>query len=782
MRGRGMEKKRKSRQQKKYQNQDRFALREAEKYENPIPSREFILEFLAERNRPATLRQLQTELELTDSNEKEALKRRLGAMARDGQLIQNRRGAYGLLDKMDLIRGRVIGHKDGYGFVIPDDDSGDLFINARQMRMVFHEDKVLVRVSGIDHRGRREGSIVEVIEHNTHEIVGRLLTESGSFFVQPTNTRISQDILIPANETHGAKPGQMVVIDITTQPSSITRPVGRVKEIMGDHMAPGMEIDVAIRNHELPHEWPEEVLREASRFSENVPPDAISNRLDLRDLPFVTIDGEDAKDFDDAVYCKARTGGWTLYVAIADVSHYVRPGSALDKEALNRGNSVYFPGQVIPMLPEVLSNGLCSLNPNVDRLALVCEMSISSTGKITQYDFHEAVFRSKARLTYNQVYAMVMQNDVALQKEFADVFPHLQSLFALYFLLQKTRKKRGSIDFDLPETKIIFGKDRKIERIVAMERNDAHRLIEECMLCANISAARYLLKHDCPGLFRVHEGPSPEKLMDLRKFLNEHGLKLPGKEQPTPRDYAKLLETVADRPDAHVIQTVLLRSLSQAVYDPENKGHFGLAFDAYTHFTSPIRRYPDLLVHRTIRRILQKKFEPGEIDPIYEKYGEHCSMTERRADEATREAVNWLKCEYMLDKVGEEFLGVISSVTNFGIFVELKEIYIEGLIHISLLPNDYYHFDPLRHEIYGERSGVRYRLGEPLTVKVVRVDLDEAKIDFMLAGDVPLNTKNKNSNKKNKKNNKNKNNKIATQNSSQTHSKNRKRSKKKSRK
>ncbi len=741
-----MEKKRKPKQ-KHYQQQDRFASREAEKYENPIPSREFILEFLAEYDRPLTLRQLQNELELKESQEKEALKRRMTAMARDGQVIQNRRGAYGLLDKMDLVAGRVIGHKDGYGFVIPDDDSGDLFINARQMRMVFHEDRVLARVASMDHRGRREGAIVEVIEHNTHEIVGRLLTESGSLFVQPTNTRISQDILIPSDATKGAKPGQMVVIDITTQPSGITRPVGRVKEIMGDHMAPGMEIDVAIRNHELPHEWPEEVLREASHFSENVSADAIQNRLDLRHLPFVTIDGEDAKDFDDAVYCQSRTDGWTLYVAIADVSYYVRPDSALDKEALNRGNSVYFPGRVIPMLPEVLSNGLCSLNPNVDRLALVCEMSINATGKITHYDFHEAVFRSRARLTYNQV-AKVMQNDLALQNQLAAIFPHLQSLFALYFLLQKTRKKRGSIDFDLPETKIIFGEDRKIERIVALERNDAHRLIEECMLCANISAARYLLKHDCPGLFRVHEGPSPEKLMDLRKFLNEHGLKLPGKEQPTPRDYAKLLETVADRPDAHVIQTVLLRSLSQAVYDPENKGHFGLAFEAYTHFTSPIRRYPDLLVHRTIRRILQQKFVPGEIDPIYEKYGEHCSMTERRADEATREAVNWLKCEYMLDKVGEEFLGVISSVTSFGIFVELKEIYIEGLIHISLLPNDYYHFDPLRHEIYGERSGVRYRLGEPIKVKVVRVDLDEAKIDFMLADELlPKAEKNQKQNK-----------------------------------
>ncbi|EKD54265.1 MAG: hypothetical protein ACD_60C00100G0002 [uncultured bacterium] len=715
--------------------QDRYAKREAEKYEHPIPSREFILEFLTERDRPATFRQLLTELGLGQSHEKEALRRRLNAMARDGQLIQNRRGAFGVISKMDLIAGRVSGHKDGYGFVIPDDGSDDLFVNARQMRLVFHDDRVLARISNIDHRGRREGAIIEVIERNTHELVGRLMITSGAAFLQPTNLRISQEILIPPDGTAGATSGQMVVAEIISQPTLQTKAIGRVKEIIGDHMAPGMEIDVAIRNHELPHEWPKEVLEEAAYFSSNVPDDAIQGRLDLRDLPFVTIDGEDAKDFDDAVYCKAKPkGGFSLYVAIADVSHYVRPNSALDKEALNRGNSVYFPGRVIPMLPEILSNGLCSLNPNVNRLALVCEMTINATGKITDYQFHEAVFCSAARLTYNQVYDMVVKKDKALQTKFSALMPHLNELFTLYHILHKARQKRGSIDFDLPETKIIFGENRKIERIVAEERNDAHRLIEECMLCANISTAHFLLKHECPGLYRVHEGPSPEKLLDLRKFLNAHGLTLPGKEEPTPSDYAKLLESVTKRPDAHVIQTVLLRSLSQAIYSPENKGHFGLAFDAYTHFTSPIRRYPDLLVHRAIRRILRKKYVPGEVEPIFEKYAEHCSMTERRADDATREAVDWLKCEFMLDKVGEEFPGVISSVTSFGLFVELAEIYVEGLIHISLLPNDYYHFDPIKHEISGERSGTHFRLGEGIKIKVVRVDLDQRQMDFMLAG------------------------------------------------
>ena len=735
---------------KKTRKKDKYAAREAEKYEHPIPSREFILEFLTERDRPVTFRQLLTELKLDKPHEKEALRRRLNAMVRDGQLIQNRRGALGVISKMDLIVGRVIGHKDGYGFVVPDDGSDDLFMNARQMRMVFHNDKVLVNVASIDHRGRREGAIVEVIEHNTREMVGRLMIESGAAFLQPTNPRISQEILIPSDALHGAQSGQMVVVTITTQPDAQTRAVGAVKEIMGDHMAPGMEIDVAIRNHELPHEWPKEVLHEAAHFAPEVSHDAIQGRPDLRDLPFVTIDGEDAKDFDDAVYCEKKPGGWTLYVAIADVSHYVRSNSALDKEAFNRGNSVYFPGRVIPMLPEALSNGLCSLNPKVDRLALVCEIAISRAGKITGYQFHEAVFRSYARLTYNQVYAMAIQGDNTLQTAFASLLPHIQELFALYYVLHKARRKRGSIDFDLPETKIIFGPGRKIERIIAMARNDAHRLIEECMLCANICAARFLLKHECPGLYRVHEGPSPEKLLDLRKFLNEHGLKLPGGEIPAPGDYAKLLDSITKRPDAHVIQTVLLRSLSQAMYSPENKGHFGLAFDAYAHFTSPIRRYPDLLVHRAIRRVLRKQPMPGEIEPIFVKYGEHCSMTERRADDATREAIDWLKCEFMLDKVGEEFPGVISSVTSFGLFVELAEIYVEGLIHISVLPNDYYHFDPIKHQIYGERSGMHFRLGDVIKVKVVRVDLDQRQMDFMLADSLQTNKQTK-SKKKNKK-------------------------------
>lgn len=716
---------------KKKFKEDQFAAREAQKYANPIVSREFILETLEEHGRPITLKKLLKELQITDAEQEEALRRRLQAMVRDGQLLQNRRHAYGLIEKMELIKGYVIGHKDGFGFLVPEAGGDDLFLNARQMRAVFPDDEVLVRVGGMDYRGRREAIIVEVLERKTHQLVGRLVEDEGVAYLEPSNQRIAQTILIADAAKNKALHGQIVIVEIIEQPTAHKRAVGKVIEVLGDHMAPGMEIDIAIRNHELPHEWPEAALKQAKQFQPVVPESAFQNRLDLRHLAFVTIDGEDAKDFDDAVYCeKVSRGGWELYVAIADVSHYVLPNTPLDKEAFNRGNSVYFPGQVIPMLPEVLSNELCSLKPQVNRLTMICKMTITHSGKIANYQFFEGVICSFARLTYNQVYNMVEKGEVI--PEYQNLLPYLKELFAIYHVLHTARLKRGAIDFDLPEPKIIFGEGRKIERIIALERNDAHRMIEECMLAANICTARFLIKSHCAGLFRTHEGPSLAKLTDLRKFLQELGLTLPGGEKPTPGDYATLLKKVAGRPDAHLIQTVLLRSLSQAIYSKENNGHFGLAYDAYTHFTSPIRRYPDLIVHRAIRKILQNKVVPDEDDPLLDKYGEHCSMTERRADDATREAIDWLKCEYMQDKVGDVFMGVITSVTGFGLFVELSEIYVEGLVHISMLRNDYYQFDPVKHALLGEHSGKRYRLGDVVKVKVARVDLDQRQIDFVI--------------------------------------------------
>lgn len=712
---------------------DPHAEREASKYENPIPSREFILDHLSEIGRPATYEQLLDDFNLHSEDELEALRRRLIAMVRDGQLLRNRKGAYGPLAEMEVIAGRVIGHKDGFGFLVPDEGGEDLFLGPRQMRMVFHGDRALARVASIDSRGRREGTIIQVLEHNTQQIVGRFFEESGATFVQSANQRITQDILIDPTATKGAEHGQIVVVGLTTQPGKHARPVGEVLEILGDHMAPGMEINVAIRNHSLPFVWPDEVLEEAQRYAPFVGEEDLVGRQDFRKLPFVTIDGEDAKDFDDAVYCEARKqGGWKLYVAIADVSHYVRPGTRLDKEAFERGNSVYFPGRVIPMLPEVLSNNLCSLNPKVDRLVMVCEMTIQATGRISSYKFHEGVIFSHARLTYTQVHAMMEKNDKRMCERFAPIVDQLKTLYDLFHVLHDARNKRGAIDFDLPETKIVFGKDRKIEKIVPYERFLSHRVIEECMLSANICAARFLEKNKQPGLYRVHEGPTEEKLKDLRKFLNELSLGMPGHRDPVPGDYAHILRVIQDRPDAHLIQTVLLRSMSQAIYSPDNKGHFGLAYDAYSHFTSPIRRYPDLMVHRAIRHLLQHKKPQADASPFH-RAGEHCSMTERRADDATREVSDWLKCEFMLDKVGQEFEGVVSGVTSFGIFVELKDIYVEGLVHISALPGDYYQFDAVKHALIGGRTGRRFQMGDALKILVARVDLDQAKMDFVLA-------------------------------------------------
>jgi ribonuclease R len=713
---------------------DPYADREAEKYEKPIPSREVIMDLLAQDDGPMSFARIAGALSLEDETDLEALRRRLRAMERDGQVIKNRRDSYGLVQKMSLISGRVTGHADGYGFLIPDDGSEDLFLSAKQMRALLHGDRALARVAGIDRRGRREGAIVEVLERANNLVVGRFILEHGVGIVVPDNKRITQDILISAENRGAATDGQIVVAEIIEQPSSRAQPIGKIVEVLGDHMAPGMEIDIAIRAHELPLEWPPEVTKEIAGLKREVLEEHKLNRVDLRNLSLVTIDGEDARDFDDAVYCERQGKGWRLLVAIADVSHYVATTTALDQEARNRGNSVYFPGRVIPMLPEILSNGLCSLNPKVDRLCMVCDMEISASGVVQRYEFVEAVMCSAARLTYTEVASIVVDKDMELRRANEHLLPHLENLYELYKVFRARRDKRGAIDFDTTETRIMFGRDRKIERIVPVVRNDAHRLIEEFMIAANVCTAEFLLANEIPGLYRVHSGPSEEKLANLRDFLAELGLSLGGGEAPEPKDYAKLLASLSERPDLHLIQTVMLRSLSQAVYSPENIGHFGLAYEAYTHFTSPIRRYPDLLVHRALRHLIRKqpvnKFVYGVSDML--AFGEHCSMTERRADDATRDATDWLKCEYMMERVGEEYDGIITSVTSFGAFILLNDIYVEGLAHITAFPMDYYHYDPARHRLVGERNHRSYRLSDKVRIKVVRVDLDRRRVDFEL--------------------------------------------------
>ena len=734
---------------------DPFAEREASRYDKPIASRELILSYLQEEGIPLQRASIAEHFGIEDEDGLEALRRRLIAMARDGQILQDRRGAYGLADRMGLVRGRVSGHRDGFGFVIPEDGSDDYYLPQNQMTAVFDGDLVLTREAQRSARGKREAVIVEVLEHRTHEVVGRLYLESGVAFVVPDNPRINQDIRIPEHATLGAQSGQYVTVRITQQPGYRHPPVGEVTEVLGEHMAPGMEIDVALRAHNSPFRWPEAVLLEAERLPAEPAPEDAAGRVDLRRLALVTIDGEDARDFDDAVYaCRKKGGGWRLYVAIADVSHYVRPGMALDEQARERGTSVYFPERVVPMLPEALSNGLCSLKPKVDRLCMVAEMTISEQGRLTGSRFYEAIMHSQARLTYDQVGAFLDAPESGKAAPVHEcppaVIQNLLDLYALYRALRTARDSRGAIDFETVETRILFDSQQKIENIVPVERHDAHKLIEECMLCANVATARLFEKLEVPILFRVHEGPSMEKLENLRLFLSELGLSIGGGNKPKTADYQALLQQVADRPDASVLQTVMLRSLSQAIYHPDNLGHFGLGYPAYLHFTSPIRRYPDLLVHRALRTLLRSERQSrllyreagAEPLPRAQQYrleksdllvlGEHCSQTERRADEATRDVVAWLKCEYLKDRVGETFHGTVAAVVAFGLFVELEDLFVEGLVHVSSLKSDYYHFDRERHRLVGERGGQSYRLGQRVQVRVMRVDLDDRKIDLEL--------------------------------------------------
>ncbi|MDO6387954.1 ribonuclease R [Uliginosibacterium sp. 31-12] len=757
---------------------DPFFTREAEKYEFPLPSREYIEQILEQAGCPLSGEELATELEILPE-ESEHFARRLGAMERAGQLMRNRRGSYILPDKADLMGGRVEGHPDGFGFLVPDDGSPDLFLGPRAMREVLHGDRALVRVIGVDQRGRREAKIIEILERANTRLVGRVKVEAGVAMVLPENRRISQGILLAPGGKIKPKAGQVVTVDLLQQPTQHSQPIGQIIETLGNYADDGMEIEIALRKHDLPFEFSEEVKAEAKKL-----PDVVRKkdwnweggvREDIRHLPLVTIDGETAKDFDDAVYCAKDGRGYRLLVAIADVSHYVTPGSALDSEGLERGNSVYFPRRVIPMLPEKISNGLCSLNPQVERLCMVCDMSINATGAIKAYRFYPAVMYSHARLTYNKVAAMLYgdaegRKDEALLAEHAPLVPHLETLDVLFRILLKARAKRGAIEFETVETKMVFDAEGKIERIVPEARNDAHRVIEECMLAANVCASEFLQKHKHPALYRVHESPTVEKLEKLREFLAEFGLGLGGGESPRAADFAKVVDKIKERPDVQLIQTVMLRSMQQAVYSPENVGHFGLAYDAYTHFTSPIRRYPDLLVHRAIKAVLcgskyqpasgpvellkdtrrkkggkqpdeafaraareaEKKRASAAKNGIWEDIGVHCSQTERRADEASRDVETWLKCYYMQDRIGEQYDGVVTSVTSFGIFVTLDDLFVEGLVHISDLGADYFHYDEARHALVGERSGQQFRLSDRVSVELVRVDLETRKIDFRL--------------------------------------------------
>ena len=719
-----------------------------------IPERDALAGALADAGVPMALDAIAAGFGLSEPAALQALSRRLLAMQRDGQVMRNRNQAYALVTKMGLERGTVRGHPDGYGFLLPDDGGRRIYLAPRQMRVLMHGDRALVRPFSRPRDGgpealrsaggggaaarsrdaRVEGVVVEVLERRRREVVGRFWRESGVAFVRPDDPRLHQDILVPAGGGAGARSGQMVVADVVEVPTMRSPPIGRVSEVLGEHMAPGMEVDVAIRAHGLPAQWPCEVRMEAGRLGNEVEEDDKASRWDLRALPLVTIDGEDAQDFDDAVYCAPTARGWRLIVAIADVAHYVRPGSPLDDEARRRGTSVYFPGRVLPMLPEALSNGLCSLRPAEERLCLACEMFIDHDGRIVRSRFREALMRSHARLVYEQVACHLASPGPGSEARLGVPSVHLRHLHALFRVLHRARRRRGALDFDTAEVRIVLGEDGEILAMTPRTRNDAHRLIEECMIAANVAAARFLSRHRQRFLYRVHEGPAKDKAEELRAFLAPLGLRLGGGERPQPQDYAGLIERARSRPDAALVHTVLLRSLAQAVYTPVNAGHFGLALAAYSHFTSPIRRYPDLVAHRAIKQVLghhgtgASPRRPEEVSSL----GEHTSRTERRADEAVRDAELRLKCRFMLGRIGETHAGRVSGVTGFGLFVTLDDLHVDGLVHVSALGADYFHHDPVRHEMCGERSRRVFKLGDRVEVVVSRVDVGEQKIDLEL--------------------------------------------------
>jgi len=702
------------------------------KYDYPLPSREYILHTLTEQGAPVSFDLLCDLLDVKPF-EHEDFQRRLAAMARAAQLLQNRRGDWLIPDKADLVRGRVEGHADGYGFLVPDEGGADLFLATKEMDKVLHGDRAIARIIGMDRKGRPEGKIVEVTERANRLVVGRAHQEHGVWIVVAENRRISQDILLSPPEKGSKAPklasGQVVMVEIVEQPSKQSQPIAKLVEVLGNYADPGMEIEIALRKHELPFQFSKPALDETKKLPDAVRKSDWKGREDITELPLVTIDGETAKDFDDAVYCERQGKGFRLIVAIADVSHYVKAGGALDGDAFDRGNSVYFPRRVIPMLPEKLSNGLCSLNPMVERLTVACDMNVGPNGDIKTFRFYPAVIFSHARLTYTEVAAALYERDAATRQRLAPLLPHLENLDALYRVLAKARAKRGAIDFETVETRMLFDDNGKIEKIEPYERNDAHRLIEECMLAANVCASDFLKERGHAALYRVHEGPTPERLTKLRDFLGTFGLQLTGGDEPSAKDYAQLLDKIRDRPDKQLLQTVMLRSLRQAIYSPDNVGHFGLAYESYTHFTSPIRRYPDLLIHRAIKATLQQEhYRPGS----WEEIGLHCSATERRADEATRDVEAWLKCFYMQDRINEVFTGSISAVVPFGIFVALDGVFVEGLVHVSELGADYFHFDEAAHAMVGGRTGKRYRLSDRVQVQLMRVDMEQNKIDFRL--------------------------------------------------
>ncbi len=708
------------------------------RHKRPDITVERVRQTLIEANGPLTRRELSSQFGLSKQQSDEYLRPVLGELIASGEVIKNRRAAYGVSKAMNLIKGRISAHPDGFGFVVPDQGGQDLFLSPKQMRQVMDGDEVMASVAHVDRRGRLEGAVVEVVRRAHEQVVGRLMVESGIASVVPDNPKLTQDVIIPINDVGGATPGQIVVARIVQPPTLNRSAVGTVVTVLGQADEPGIATEIAIHSYELPAEFSTEVIKQAAAFGEVIDAEIASKRRDLRSIALVTIDGADARDFDDAVYAEpTQDGGFRVLVCIADVAEYVTTHSAIDKEAIERGTSVYFPDRVLPMLPESLSNGLCSLVPEQDRLCVTCDMRLDAQGKVVSSRFYEAVMRSHARLTYDQVQRILVAGDEVLAERFAHVRHNLDSLMTVYRSLAARRERRGALDFESDQVYFEFAADGHVSGIRRHARHDAHKLIEELMIAANVEAARFVDKHHLPMLFRVHEPPQEQKLEALEAFLKSEGIKLRWTDVPDPAQFAALQRKVAGTPLEHLINAVLLRSLSLAVYSPDNAGHFGLALSQYAHFTSPIRRYPDLLLHRAIKHICRKT--PQEKFPISAdrmvEFGRRCSWTERRAEEASRDVDERLKCQFMQRHLGEVFSGVITGVTGFGVFVELVDLGVSGLVHITSLPQDYYDFDPDGHQLIGKRSKRTFRLASRVQVKVAGVSVAERKIDFEWVAD-----------------------------------------------
>ncbi len=673
------------------------------------------------------MRDISKSLGLEKKKLSSALGMRLKAMVRDGQLIQNKKLKYEIDRYSELVSGSVLAHRDGYAFVRPESGGADIYLGQKEARCVFHGDTVLVKLIGKDKKSRPSGKLVEVLERGATEFIGEYFEEKSVAYVKAKDRRISQKIVLKqklADVVNGA----LVNVVIVTQPTRVSGPIGEVNEVLGDALSPSGEVDLVIRKHQLPYKWSKPVVTEVTKIARHIEETEFATRRDLRDLAFVTIDGADAQDFDDAVFVQSAAGNKKLYVAIADVSHYVLPDSFIDNEARDRGTSVYFPDRVVPMLPEELSNGICSLVPNEDRLVLVCEMVVTPAGKIISSEFYSGIICSHARLIYEDVQDWLDGDEHALGTTSLAAKNNLLGLYQVFDSFKKAKDRRGALEIGTVEPKFTLNSRGEIENIEASVRVDAHKIIEECMIAANTVAANFLLEKNSNSLFRVHELPGEEKVQALTAFLKLMGINLGVTEKLESRHYASVLKVAKDRKERRVIETMVLRSLKLAAYSEKNSGHFGLGLDSYTHFTSPIRRYPDLMVHRAIKSggATQDKKDVEEL-------ALQCSNFERRAELASRDVIAYLKCQYMRDKIGEEFSGLVTATTDFGLFVELADIFIEGLVHVTSLPSDYYIYSEGAHSLRGRKSGAIFSLGQLLKVVVSGVSVDERKIDLVIS-------------------------------------------------